>query len=134
MNKLMKLNQKCNNDLELIKAKYEKKIQVLNLNNNELNSRVKNLINSLIALKDYAMSIEKNMNDAHLNLNGSPLNSQFLSFNNFNCENLDNNNLNVEKDTYSNELIKGMKDMISKIDSKINNNNEQFDFFNCNNC
>ena len=25
MNKLMKLNQKCNNDLELIKAKYEKK-------------------------------------------------------------------------------------------------------------
>jgi hypothetical protein len=107
---------------------------MLSLNNKELNSRVKNLINSLIALKDYAMSIEKNMNDAHLNLNSSPLNSQFLSFNNFNCENLDNNNLNVEKDTYSNELIKGMKDMISKIDSKINNNNEQFDFFNCNNC
>ena len=129
----MKLNQKCNNDLELIKAKYEKKIQVLNLNNNELNSRVKNLINSLIALKDYAMSIEKNMNDAHLNLNGSPLNTQFLSFNNFSTENFDHNNLNVEKDKYSNELIKGMKDMISKIDSKINNN-EQFDFFNCNNC
>ena len=134
MDKLMKLNQKCNNDLELLKAKYEKKIQVLNLNNNELNSRVKNLINSLIALKDYAMSIEKNMNDAHLNLNGSPLNPQFLSLNNFNCENLDNNNLNVDKDKYSNELIQGMKDMISKIDSKINNNNEQFDFFNCNNC
>ena len=75
------------------------------------------------------MNIEKNINDAHLNLNGSSLNSQFLSFNNFNCDNFDGDNLNVGKDTYSNELIKGMKDMISKIDSKINNNNEQFDYF-----
>ena len=133
INKLNQINKKGNNDLEILKAKYEKKIQVLTLSNNELNSRIKNLINSLIALKDYAMSIERNMNDANLNINNSIYTNQGLNYmgvNNICNQNNNFNNLNVDKDTYSHQLIQGMKDMINKIDSKIENN-EQFDFNNC---
>ena len=39
------LSQKRNNEKEILKAKYEKKIQSLTINNNELNSRINNLIN-----------------------------------------------------------------------------------------
>jgi hypothetical protein len=41
INKLSQLNKKNNNELELLKSKYEKKIQLLTLSNNELNERVK---------------------------------------------------------------------------------------------
>ena len=54
----------------------KKKIQNLTLNNNELNMRVKNLMNSLIALKDYALSIERNMNEAQ-NLRQNIANSNY---------------------------------------------------------
>ena len=58
----------------------KKKYNYLLLSNNELNERVKNLINSLIALKDYAMSIERNMNNANLNINNSIYTSQDLNY------------------------------------------------------
>ena len=92
-----------------MKAKYEKKIQMLSLNNKELNSRVKNLINSLIALKNYAMTIERNLNDPNLNLNNSMYTTIGYS-----------NNNNVRRNQ---ELVRGMKDLISKIDSNMLNSN-----------
>ena len=86
------LNNNLRVELELIKSKYEKKIQDLMIKNNGLNERVKNLINSLIALKDYALSIERNMNEAqsfgfntiykNSNLNGNKNNSMILKNNN----------------------------------------------------
>ena len=129
INQLSQLNKKNNNELELLKSKYEKKIQLLTLSNNELNERVKNLINSLIALKDYAMSIERNMNDANLNINNSIYTS--LGLNYLGLNHCCNKNI-IDKDKYNNDLINGMKDMISKIDSKIaiNTNNNQFDYNN----
>ena len=122
INKLSQLNTKCNNDLEILKAKYEKKVQLLKLSNNELNERVKNLINSLIALKDYAITLERNMNDANLNLNNSLYTAQGLSYLGINhcC----NSNLQNDPNVNNNELVKGMKDIISKIDSKIFDNNQ----------
>ena len=79
------------------------------------------------------MSIERNMNDANLNINNSIYTNQGLNYmgvNNICNQNNNFNNLNVDKDTYSHQLIQGMKDMINKIDSKIENN-EQFNFNNC---
>ena len=46
------LNKNMRAELELIKSKYEKKIQSLTLNNNELNSRINNLINCFIIFKN----------------------------------------------------------------------------------
>ena len=66
MAQLNVLNNNLRVELDLIKSKYERKIQILTLNNNELNARVKNLINTLIGLKDYALSIERNMNDVSM--------------------------------------------------------------------
>ena len=41
MAQLNVLNNNLRIELDLIKSKYEKKIQILTLNNNELNARVK---------------------------------------------------------------------------------------------
>ena len=41
INELLQLKKKNNNELELLKSKYEKKIQLITLSNNELNERVK---------------------------------------------------------------------------------------------
>ena len=109
LNKLTQMNKNEQNEFEIMKAKYEKKIQMLSLNNKELNSRVKNLINSLIALKNYAMTIERNLNDPNLNLNNSMYTTIGYS-----------NNNNVRRNQ---ELVRGMKDLISKIDSNMLNSN-----------
>ena len=89
INRLSNINLQLSNQNEILKAEYEKKIQMLTLSNNELNARVKNLLSSLIA----------------------------NSFNN-------NFNTNPSNDDFSREMIKNMKDMINKIDSKILNNND----------
>ena len=110
----------------------KKKIQILTLNNNELNARVKNLINTLIGLKDYALSIERNMNDVSMMRQQGNNCSVFVknnySFlnddNNINC---DNNNVGCgridENNQYQNsrELLNDMKNMIQQIDVRINN-------------
>ena len=75
------------------------------------------------------MSIERNMNNANLNINNSIYTSQDLNYLGLNhcC-----NKIILDKDKYNNDLINKIKDMISKIDSKIviNSNNEQFDYNN----
>ena len=132
------INNKLKVELELIKSKYEKKIHNLTLNNNELNIRVKNLINSLIALKDYALTIERNMNE---NQNLRQNYSMFIKNNNssfindeFGNSNL-NNNVNLtyqgdfnnytfdENNQKSRELLNNMKNMINQIDTKFNEEN-----------
>ena len=118
INRLSNINLQLSNQNEILKAEYEKKIQMLTLSNNELNARVKNLLSSLIALKDYALSIERNMNDANMNINNS-----LYSFPGGRNHVL-NINSNPSNDEYSREMIKNMKDMINKIDSKILNNND----------
>jgi chromosome segregation ATPase len=136
------INNKLKVELELIKSKYEKKIHNLTLNNNELNIRVKNLINSLIALKDYALSIERNMNEAQnlkqnysmfiKNNNNSFINDEFGNTNLNNNLNLtyqgDFNNYTFDENNQkSRELLNNMKNMINRIDTKINE--ENFDTF-----
>ena len=77
--KLTKINQKLQNDNENLKAKYEKKINLLTLQNNEATLRVKKLINTCISLKDYAMNMERNMSNAQAGINlGQMNNSMFL--------------------------------------------------------
>ena len=134
MAQLNVLNNNLRVELELIKSKYEKKIQSLILNNNELNARVKNLINTLIGLKDYALSIERNMNDVSLmrqqGNNYSMIvknNYSFLNDDNINCS---QNNINMtyqgdyqfdeNKCKNNRELINNMKNMINKVDLKFN--------------
>ena len=123
--KFMQLNlirEKRRNDMENLKSKYEKKIQSLTLNNNELNSRINNLINSLIALKDYAMSIERNLNEANnLNImNSSMYSNKALSC----CGNCNNCGFSTGRNNQDSEdLIKEMKSMINRIDSNIMSKN-----------
>lgn len=114
---LLKKNQ---NELDIVKAKYEKKCKMLKLENEELNCRIKNLISTLISLKDYAMSIERNINNNGTpNLNNSMYNSIPYSYNvGMNVGDSDNK--------YSKQLINGMKNMIAKIDSKILYENNKY--------
>ncbi len=87
--KLTNINQTLINDNENLKAKYEKKINLLTLQNNEATLRVKKLINTCIALKDYAMGLERNINNNKLGI--GQLNS-INSMNNINNLNLNNIN------------------------------------------
>lgn len=104
---------KMQSEFSVAKAKYEKKIQMLKLSNDELEARVKNLINSLISLKDYAISIERNIND-NANFN----NSAFINSNaNMNLTSINYKDGKSQKN--SRQLIDGLKDMINRIDSKI---------------
>ena len=121
INRLNSLNLQITNQNEILKAEYEKKIQMLTLSNNELNARVKNLLSSLIALKDYSLSIERNINDANININNSLY--SFPKKNSFN----NNFNTNPSNDDFSREMIKNMKDMINKIDSQILSDNERIE-------
>ena len=84
--KLSKINQKLQYENENLKAKYEKKINLLTLQNNEATLRVKKLINTCISLKDYAMNVERNMNNTQLGL-GQLNNSMFIPNTGFNINN-----------------------------------------------
>jgi len=145
------MNNNLRTELELLKSKYEKKIKILTLNNEELNTRVKNLINTLISLKDYALSIERQLNDVPLaqqqdgNNNYSMfVRNNFSSFENNdinnNCVDCGGNNINhnlnmtyqmrnnfdnLEQNQNSREFIKNMKKMIDRIDVKLNEELEQ---------
>ena len=139
MAQLNVLNNNLRIELDLIKSKYEKKIQILTLNNNELNIRVKNLISTLIGLKDYALSIERNMNDVTLMRQQGNNNYSMILKNNYSLMNDDNinssvNNINNPNLTYqgdykfdennkcqnSRQLLNSMKKMINNIDANIN--------------
>lgn len=92
--------QEKESEFEYVKAKLDSKIQRLTLENASLNDRIKNLINTLIQLKDYAMSVERNVNTVPQE-----------HYNTFSDDSRYND--------YSNNLINGMKDMIRKIDDKL---------------
>ena len=107
---------KSQNDIDVIKAKYEKKCQMLKLENDELNVRIKNLISTLISLKDYAMSVERNINDRNINMNNSMYTASPYTY----------NLIGDTDNQYSKQLINGMKNMIAKIDSKILYENNKY--------
>ena len=116
INRLNSINRKSSNDIEIQKAKYEKKIQMLTLSNNELESRIQSLIKTLIALKDYAMSIERNMNEANnINLN----NSVYTVTGGYNT----GLNLGFNNNRKPQELLNNMKTILNQVDSRIYNNN-----------
>ena len=105
---LKKINQKLLIDNENLKNKYEKKINLLTLQNNEATLRVRKLINTCISLKNYALSIEGNLNMNNVN---NMNNSMFIGGNpNF-------------PGTYqkNKDLLTGMNNIINQIDSKILN-------------
>ena len=110
------LLKKSQNDIDVIKAKYEKKCQMLKLENDELNVRIKNLISTLISLKDYAMSVERNINDRNVNMNNSMYTASPYTY----------NLIGDTDNQYSKQLINGMKNMIAKIDSKILYENNKY--------
>ena len=111
------LLKKSQNDIDVLKAKYEKKCQMLKLENDELNLRIKNLISTLISLKDYAMSVERNINDrGNINMNNSMYTASPYTY----------NMIGDTDNQYSKQLINGMKNMIAKIDSKILYENNKY--------
>ena len=79
--KLKKINRKLQADNENLKIKYEKKVNLLTLQNNEATLRVRKLINTCITLKNYALSIQRNLNMNNMN------NSKFLGNNTFQGQN-----------------------------------------------
>ena len=119
---LKSVSQKRKNDMEILKSKYDKKIQSLTLNNNELNSRINNLINSLIALKDYAISIERNLNEAN---SVNVMNSSMYSTMGYTiCGGCNNCGFDSGKNIQDSEnLLNDMKNMNNRIDTNILNNN-----------
>ena len=100
--KLQKMNQKLQIENENLKNKYQNKINLLTLQNKEACLRVRKLINTCISLKNYALSIERN-----INMN----NSMFLGGNNYQGGNIQKNR----------DLLNGMNNIINQIDSKILN-------------
>ena len=102
--KLKKINQKLLNENEILRNKYEKKINLLTLQNNEACLRVRKLINTCISLKNYALNIERNMNMNNMN------NSMILGGNN-----------TIQYYQKNKDLLSGMNNIINQIDSKILN-------------
>lgn len=104
--KLYKIIQKLEKENQNLHAKYEKKVNLLTLENNEACLRIRKLINTCITLKDYALTIERNMNN--INLSSSMLidNQKYRGY-------LQNNK----------NLVNGMNNILNQIDMKLYNNN-----------
>ena len=87
---LRKINQKLMNDNENMRAKYEKKINLLTLQNNEASLRVKKLINTCIQLKDNLMTLQRKtgMNLGTSGIFGQANNSMFLPNTGLNMNNM----------------------------------------------
>ena len=87
---LGKINQKLINDNENMRVKYEKKINLLILQNNEASLRVKKLINTCIQLKDNSMTLQRKagMNMGADGIFGQMNNSMFLSNTGLNMKNM----------------------------------------------
>ena len=100
---MKKINQKLQADNENLKIKYEKKVNLLTLQNNEATLRVRKLINTCITLKNYALSIQRNLNMNNMN------NSKFLGNNTFQGQN------------YKGNIVTGLNNLVNQIDSKILN-------------
>ena len=87
---LRKINQNLMNDNENMRAKYEKKINLLTLQNNEASLRVKKLINTCIQLKDNLMTLQRKtgMNMGTSGIFGQVNNSMFLPNTGLNMNNM----------------------------------------------
>ena len=109
-NKIVYLNKTISekeNYEHALKSKYGKKVNILQLQKEELNHRLSNLMDNLLALKEYANQIErsirnKNINDAYVS---SSLKKEDV---------IDSN-----RDEYNLQLINTLKGIINKIDTKI---------------
>ena len=112
IDKLKKLNQKLLSENENLKSKYEKKINLLTLQNNEATLRVKKLINTCISLKEYVLSIERNMN----NINNTNNNSTYVGPNNNTFQGQRFSSVQKNRD-----ILNGMNNIINQIDSKLLN-------------
>ena len=104
--KMEKINQKLKKEIDNLKAKFEQKINLLILQNNEANTRVKKLINTCISLKNYALSIERNIN----------MNNTLYRGNGGN-QNYGGNYLKTK------DLLSSMNNIINNIDPKMLNDN-----------
>ena len=104
--KLYKIIKKLEKENQNLQAKYEKKVNLLTLENNEASLRIRKLINTCITLKDYALSIERNMNN--INLSNSMIidNQKYRAY-------LQNNQ----------NLLNGMNSILNQMDMKLYNNN-----------
>ncbi len=78
------------NDNENMRAKYDKKINLLTLQNNEASLRVKKLINTCIKLKDDLMTLQRKtgMNMGTSGVFGQANNSMFLPNTGLNLTNM----------------------------------------------
>ena len=87
---MRKINQKLMNDNENMRAKYDKKINLLTLQNNEASLRVKKLINTCIKLKDDLMTLQRKtgMNMGTSGVFGQANNSMFLPNTGLNLTNM----------------------------------------------
>jgi hypothetical protein len=112
IDKLKKLNQKLLSENENLKSKYEKKINLLTLQNNEATLRVKKLINTCISLKEYVLSIERNMN----NINNTNNNLTYVGPNNNTFQGQRFSSVQSNRD-----ILNGMNNIINQIDSKLLN-------------
>ena len=115
IDKLKKLNQKLLSENENLKSKYEKKINLLTLQNNEATLRVKKLINTCISLKEYVLSIERNMNNIN-NTNNNNNNSTYVGPNNNTFQGQRFSSVQKNRD-----ILNGMNNIINQIDSKLLN-------------
>ena len=104
--KLYKIIKKLEKENQNLQAKYEKRVNLLTLENNEASLRIRKLINTCITLKDYALSIERNMNN--INLSNSMIidNQKYRGY-------LQNNK----------NLVNGMNNILNQIDMNLLNNN-----------
>ena len=114
IDKLKKLNQKLLSENENLKSKYEKKINLLTLQNNEATLRVKKLINTCISLKEYVLSIERNMNNINNTNNNN--NSTYVGPNNNTFQGQRFSSVQKNRD-----ILNGMNNIINQIDSKLLN-------------
>jgi hypothetical protein len=104
ISKLKKINQKLQVDNENLKMKYEKKINLLTLQNNEATVRVRRLINTCISLKNHILTMQRNLNMNNAN------NSMFIGGNN-----------TFQGQNYKGNLVSGLNNIVNQIDSKILN-------------
>ena len=104
--KLYKIIKKLEKENQNLQAKYEKRVNLLTLENNEASLRIRKLINTCITLKDYALSIERNMNN--INLSNSMIidNQKYRGY-------LQNNK----------NLVNGMNNILNQIDMNLFKNN-----------
>ena len=113
IDKLKKLNQKLLSENQNLKSKYEKKINLLTLQNNEATLRVKKLIDTCISLKEYVLNIERNMNNVN-NTNNN--NSTYVGPNNNTFQGQRFSSVQRNRD-----ILNGMNNIINQIDSKLLN-------------